>query len=344
MSRGIFESYNVVLFCMYMLLVLYTGFQMGRIAYYKHKVLSFQFAFFIPSFVWALLRALFWILMVPLVNNITMYIIIYWFPVNIQFSTFSLLVIYYAHLHKQQTGEWHDFMRKYIGVWAIINITFLILGFIWIGLGIKYAKVVDSDVVEPHWLEHVHGYFTGSVFLLLVAILTWHGWKASQYLKAVANSGSHPKASFFRVVIVTLGLLFLFTSRCIYDLISAIGTVTVSVSGNTAQEALFVISAFCLWEIIPTILVLYLFPNVTATTLGIFSKKPSWPFNSAAKYSIVKTTSSPGRKLPSVVDEQSRILRNEDNFFYGGQNHSPYNTSPSSINSDMASPANIRLV
>ncbi len=35
---------------------------------------------------------------------------------------------------------------------------------------------------------------------------------------------------------------------------------------------MFTFIAFCLWEIIPIILVLVLFGNVSATTLGAFSK------------------------------------------------------------------------
>ena len=49
-------------------------------------------------------------------------------------------------------------------------------------MGIKYDDPYED---EPNWLTAVHGYFTGGVFLILVSVLAYHGFKVYQLIRNV---------------------------------------------------------------------------------------------------------------------------------------------------------------
>jgi len=91
-------------------------------------------AFLLLCLCWSLLRTVYFFFVFQLDGFIPL--LIYWLPVNVMFATFSLLVVFYAHLHHKQKAEWKAFKRKYLTVWAALSIIFLILGLVWIFLGL----------------------------------------------------------------------------------------------------------------------------------------------------------------------------------------------------------------
>lgn len=115
---------------------------------FRHNLFSFQLGFLVLCFVWGIVRAVFWwltpVLPEPSVAAIGMlwyeYMVLFLFsssfriPINLQFATFSLLVLFYAHLVHRAT--WEKTMKRictatYIGT----NVVFLIL----------QAGIVDSN-------------------------------------------------------------------------------------------------------------------------------------------------------------------------------------------------------
>jgi len=276
-----------------------------------------------------------------LTTSNALYLIIYWFPVNIQFSTFSLLIVYYAQLGHQHKGEMKAFKRRYIAVWVITNVIFFVLAAIWIGIGIK---IDGPGGDEPDWLSSIHGYFTGAVFFILVIVLAWEGLRVSHLMREASGAQTKllAKISFPKIVVVTFLLFSLFTTRCIYDVIMATGKISMEVSSGTTFEALFTFVAFLLWEIIPTTLVLVLFGKVSATTLGAFSKK-KMVNPTVAHLQIQARTSGelPAQPLLKAQlfndprrydsDEESSVLKSPLHF--SGTYHSPYNTGPLSMDS-----------
>jgi len=153
-------TYSYALAVIYASLFIFEGFLLGRIVYFRHKFLSFQVAFLILFFFWAVLRSIFFAFLVNS-TNVAAYNIVYWIPINIQFATFSLLACYYAHLHYKHKSEWSDFQRKYTITWSVLNSVFLILESVFVGLDIKYDQ---ENQTEPGWLTNVHRVFSGTVF------------------------------------------------------------------------------------------------------------------------------------------------------------------------------------
>jgi len=270
MTSIIVASYNFALFVLYLFLCLFIALQLARIAYYRHKIRSFQVGFLVQCFFWALLRAIFFLLLDFFSSTNWLLLIIYGLPINIQYSTFSLLVVYYAYLNPihEAKAEMRKFKRFYITIWITTNILFLILTLVGIILGMEFDDPNQSD--EPDWLSAAHSYFTGGVFLVLVIVLAYHGFKVFYLIRHGARSKLLAKVSLHKIALVTFLLFLLFMSRSVYDFITAAGVTSLDISSGSSKEALFTFLAFSAWEIVPTILVLVLFGNVNSTTLGAF--------------------------------------------------------------------------
>lgn len=116
--------------------------------------------------------------------------------IPIQFSTFSLLVIYYAHLHHKHKSEWYSFKRKYMTFWFVSNFLFYFLEtsmsynilffqskIFPVVLGMSIAHPV-KECNEPTWASDFHELFSGTVFLILAAVIGFYGWRVTRVLKA----------------------------------------------------------------------------------------------------------------------------------------------------------------
>jgi len=220
----------------------------------------------------------------------------------------------------------------------IINILFLILAVLWVALGIHFDKPHGE---EPEWLSHIHGYFTGTVFFILVVVLAFYGWKASQLMKqGGAQTKLLARVSFPKILVVTILLFVLFTSRCLYDFVSASGQLLVEVKSDRSSQALFLFTCFCLWEIIPTSLVLVLFGTVKATSLGAFSKKAmGWTRDPNYPRALVQEQQGLITKAqifnnPGRYDSDDEIKSTSQNSLYGSLGtNSPYSTTPVQVHS-----------
>ena len=124
-------------------------------------------------------------------------------PINIEFATFSLLVVYYAHIFHKQKSEWYALKKRYITFWIVVNVLFFCLAIgtveisiynsvllllstsclqffnahfhfsslnisVLIALGIKYDVLDGADAVEPMWLTNIHLLSTGVAFFFFI--------------------------------------------------------------------------------------------------------------------------------------------------------------------------------
>jgi len=339
-------SVSFGLFVAYFALSLYIGLQMGLMIYYRHKLRSFQMGFFIQCFIWSFLRTLYFLLY-NIINRVHwLDRIIYWIPFNLQFCTFSFLVVYYAHLHQKQKAEWKDFKKKYISFWAIINLLFFLFQLALIITGIVLNDP-EKNEEDPQWLSSVHLFFNGIVFFVLVIVLAWQGWKIAQLMRTAMGNQTKllAKISFRRIAVVTLTLFVLFTSRTVYDILSAVDpNVVIEVSGDATMEALLTFVLFFFWEIVPTILVLVLFGLVRTTNLGAFSRqKPSKNKSSTPSRPRTPLAAPSGGVLSKAHlfndprrydsdEETSPFLKTSGNISLSYNNTNPSPTGPHSLN------------
>eukprot|EP01117_Protostelium_nocturnum_P003888 TRINITY_DN1514_c0_g1_i2.p1 TRINITY_DN1514_c0_g1~~TRINITY_DN1514_c0_g1_i2.p1 ORF type:complete len:362 (-),score=61.21 TRINITY_DN1514_c0_g1_i2:10-1095(-) len=299
-----FHSYSLWLSLMYLIVLLFLAFQLFRIGYYQHKIRSFQVGFLIQCFFFCILRFLLFFLLDKFLpsqgtkENVAAWSIAYqfvfWIPFNIQFSTFSLLVVYFAHILQSEKAEWRRFKRWYSIGWAIINIVFLIVNIVWITLRALYIK--KEIYRPPGWLFSAHMVFVGLLFFCLGSILALYGYRTALMMKkspTLFQTKLLAKISFPKVLAVSFFLFIIFTSRCIYDFVFAAipSEYQMHIEKGHSNNDLFMFMAYFMWEIVTTCLVLVLFGKVSATSLGVWSTKRSTTiFDKQPRYSAVPHT------------------------------------------------------
>eukprot|EP01112_Ceratiomyxa_fruticulosa_P014564 TRINITY_DN4185_c0_g1_i1.p1 TRINITY_DN4185_c0_g1~~TRINITY_DN4185_c0_g1_i1.p1 ORF type:complete len:348 (-),score=32.02 TRINITY_DN4185_c0_g1_i1:100-1143(-) len=265
-----FTSVSLTLFIMYSFVAIAVGFQLSRILYYRHNLLSFQFGFLLIGFIWSLLRSIFWGLF-PIVDQVTWGItVLLWIPVNFEFATFSLLVLFFAHLVNKTT--WEKIKNRYVVVFAGINIILLILQCVWIGFAISTPNA-------DFWFGFTQSILTASVFLILIVILAIYGWKLHKVMKTskLSIQAQIPP----QILQATFVIFILFTSRFAWNVATIVGQFEVSLDSDAARDKVIIVTGYFLWEIAPTVLVLFLFWRIPRTnprgrqTLYTFPQTPT---------------------------------------------------------------------
>jgi len=121
------RSFTFPLFFLYVGTFFIACFQILRLIWNRHKIIGWQSSFLFQVALWSIFRAFFFLFIDPL-NQIDapwFPAALYWFPVDIEFSTFSLLVLYYARLSGK--GEGKRKRRMEIMVYISVNVVFFII-------------------------------------------------------------------------------------------------------------------------------------------------------------------------------------------------------------------------
>jgi len=293
MSVSRFLTFTNGLAILYCLLFLFMGFQIARIFYYRHKWRSFQTAFLVLCFFWALFRSIWFGFFVSDTTHFATSEILYRVAIPIQFATFSLLICYYAHIQHKEKAEWYTFKRRYSILWITTNAIFGGLEIVWISLGIKFHN--QSSGSDPVWLNEIHSIYSGIVFLILAGIIGFYGWRVTRMLKTSSTQTKLlARLSFRKIVTVTVGLFICFSLRCAYDFVTSFcKALTIQIDSQTGMKDLLMFFVILIFEIVPTILVLVLFGHVKSTTLGALSKSKGKAFHSReANYTKVSQEGS----------------------------------------------------
>lgn len=258
-----YKSTPFPLAILYTVLTLAVGFQISRILYYRHNLYSFQLGFLSLCFIWGVIRACFWWLF-PIISEPwgVSAMALLWVPVNLQFATFSLLVLFFAHLVHRAT--WEKSTKKIFAIsYIAINVIFFVVQSVWVGMGAYYANKKELD--EHSWLEVAQSSFSAVVFLILVFILAGYGWLLYSALKASHSFVQPVPTAIFPITFI---IFMLFLSRCIFDFVNVAGYWIVYVDSNAIRDNLIIFFLYFFWEILPAVLILGLFWKIPTTHIG----------------------------------------------------------------------------
>jgi len=264
---SIFQQSRLYLILLYASLTGIVGFQIARILYYRHALYSFQLGFLLLCFVWGVLRVVFWSLFYQIISG-TVGEVLLWIPLNFQFATFSLLVVFYAHLVHKNT--WEKYTKKRFTIaYITVNTILLIMQCVCFGL------ITDGGHSEEQWASDVQSAIAGLVFLILVTILSWYGWKLNVVIRSTAKH-----QMLFQVppmiFVVTFVITLLFISRCIFDFMNIAGKWVVEIGSSDdddVQDQVTIFVAYFLWEIVPTVLIVLLFWRIPTTHIGGLTRR-----------------------------------------------------------------------
>jgi len=272
---------------MYLFLTILEGFQIARIIYYRHNFLSFQNGFLMFCFTWGIARWIYFLLQCTQQNGDSSLMYLYWLTFNLQFATFSLLVLFFAQVvHK--SARWEN-LSLYI--YIVVNVMFLVL-----------MLVILSVSSIPGWILNC---CVGSMFLVLVLVLAYYGVRVAGLLRS-ANllaplfpKGDSPTS----IIVVTLIIFIIYVARCTYDFLSAFDdsvSLVLDDQCNYGKNNIFFCLVFLIWELTPTSLVLFLFWRIPRTNVGRYGKNP------AGVYSPVPLTVGNAYPPASVFDNPQR--------------------------------------
>jgi len=294
------RSFSFVLFLLYAVITLIAGFQIGRIIFYRHNLLHFQFLFLVYCFVWGMLRSVFWLL-IPW--TAPQELCLQGLGLQVQFWTFTLVILFFFQMIHKIEKTWKDVRVLAMSLYLLVNTIFL-SGFI--AYAVLTFIVPSSE--NATWVDNSFAYFTAIMYFFLAVVLAYYGWRLL-YLVVTTDVQIPFLKSRTRVTVLSILLVLIFSSRSVRDCLAGAGVGVISVSSPFALPLATQIAVFLMmfiWELIPAVVVISFFwhiPHTEDNTSALLFQPPvniqsetSSLVSAFALGSQVETTDSLGPK------------------------------------------------
>lgn len=242
--------------------------QLARIAAFGHRKASYISAFLLLCLLWTGLRTFTFGLVTEDVVDVPFWLLLLLqvLPINIQFATFSLLVLFFGRVVHSQTWELRQRVW-FFAVWSATNIVLLMLAAIWIAL-------TSGRETEDAFHYGVRQMFTAVVFLLLVAVLTHYGVLLAHFIAQHEAHGAQSVAALAvrgrsrrSILLLTAAILVIFVSRCSFDIVAAFTGYRINADQTDAGQATAAFVVFIVWEIVPALSVIVFFWHIPRSGL-----------------------------------------------------------------------------
>jgi len=262
------QSYLFYLALLYFAMLVVVVVQLARILWYKHNLWSFQFSFLVLCFIWSTLRGFYYMFRPQLRDAIAARSWLEWIPVNVEFATISMLVVFYASLAYKQTWRQTHRLRVLLA-YAVTNVLFVCI----VLAQCVYLQVTSSSgdfvTLNPGQLSLAQQIFVLVVYLILAVTLHVYMMKvihvAQEPSIKVALQSSLLSTS--QLFVTNSIIVVLFLSRCAYLMVVLLLNVGRGQSkANAILESEIVIAIEAVaWEIFPTGLIIAAFWKIPAT-------------------------------------------------------------------------------
>lgn len=301
----------ITLSCLYGTLLVVVSFQLLRIFCYRHNPASFQFVFLILCLFWMLMRTVLSVGLAVSFEGEDMAVILpfLWIPLNFQFATYTLFVMFYAHVVHRARWE-GEFRRRIIILWSVVNVGFLLFNIVWIVLAALQIVNVTTDFALM--LRYL---FPSITFTILAALLGYYGVRLYHTLQnplalvPFRANGS----SVTSITSMTVLLCVVFACRALYSGVMA--ALVYRRDEFNGEHPILRFLSVLISEIIPTAAILYFFrhiprsrqPGTNPTGRGL----PPAFYNSVNSTAVIGASgggSSGKYSAHSVETEHSRLL------------------------------------
>lgn len=325
MSVQYTQPYTPLLVALYVLVFLLALYQIVLIYCHGHKLASFNFGFLCLCVLFCAVRVIFWIVET---DDDTSYHIMYWFPINIQFGMFYLVMLYIMRLVQRSESSWNS-RQKSLVFWisVAINATFFLATCGWV---IFCGR--ESDNSKEDACSSTHAVFAAMCFLILGLSLLFYGVKLhiiasrealarDKAMQGGQNIPSQvrwgPNESRFRTEAICFLLLTVFITRAVFDLmqLELFNSHPLSLSnhknGKDITDAL-VFWMYVVWEIFPTALMLFFFGTAVTAAGGVSAHQ--------ARYVRERLTITDPSSLGTSCDALQPLHEREDQIIENGPN------------------------
>jgi hypothetical protein len=257
---------------LYVLLGLFDLLLIVRIVWNRHR-LSYYFAFNVLVLVWDAFRLAFFLLSDQLEDVPLLFYIVYNIPLEVQFATFSLLVVFYASVvHKDAWNRLHPwFWAAYALMNALVS-TFLLF---YVVLVWTWGNI--SDVASANVFEEVRQVAFATCSTAITSLLLFYGFflarivavddQAQRLILLRRGSGrAWLRLHKLQLVLVNFVIWLAFASRAFYYiLVSFDPSVGLLIDTGDLEQDLIGYSFLIFWEVVPTFIVLTLFVNIPSS-------------------------------------------------------------------------------
>eukprot|EP00736_Rhodelphis_marinus_P013620 Rmarinus@m.25070 len=302
--------------------------QVFKIIYYKHNRFSFQFGFLAQCFVWTLLRV------IGLLSSTDgwptwLFLTVFWTPIVLMFSTFLLLIVFYAHIIHRR--DWAQHRMTWFCVYAICTTVLTVVTTVTV-----VVSQYEEDEDDTTFTDRLHTVLTGIAFGLLAA---WNAYFGVRLFILEQTEAVSYKTGFFKkkgerasaIVAIAFLIALSFFSRGIYNVLASVDVVSLSYEINDDGYVELTVTVFLLllvWEVIPPMLLVLYFKDVPTTNVGRLYKIPwlrrlmGWDHNSATALSR-NLASAPYGELGTGSDGTEEGGSPGEESTEGGENAPP---------------------
>lgn len=277
--------YTPLLVGLYFLLIILAIYQIILIHSHGHKLLSFNYGFLWLCVLFCMFRVTFWLVET---DDYFTYHLAFWYPINIQFGMFYLVMLYIMRLvqRSESTQDMRVFQKKMVfWVSLILNVVFFLITTVWL----IFCSVINTDS-GINSCDSTHAIFAAMCFLTLGLSLLFYGVKlhiiASREAAArekdivpATKVNWGPNETRFRTEAICFLSLTVFISRAVFDLVqlNIFNSHPLAVSDSTYSKDITDAAVFWMyvaWEIFPTTLMLFFFgTSVSAATASVSAQQ-----------------------------------------------------------------------
>jgi len=267
---------------LYFLLVILAIYQIILIHSHGHKLLSFNYGFLWLCVLFCMFRVTFWLVET---RHYFTYHLAFWYPINIQFGMFYLVMLYIRRLveRSESTSDMRGFQKKVVKwVSLILNMVFFWATTVWL---IFCSTMPSGDKSGINTCESTHAIFAAMCFLTLGLSLLFYGVKlhiiASREAAArekdivpATKVNWGPNETRFRTEAICFLLLSVFISRAVFDLVQLdiFNSHPLAVSSGDYNKDITNAAVFWMyvvWEIFPTTLMLFFFGTAASAATAV---------------------------------------------------------------------------
>jgi hypothetical protein len=247
---------------MYLVLFGLTGWQFLRAVRNRAQLLSFRQSILFTCLLWLPMRTVFWAKTTSAASWPPFAIsFLFYIPDCLQFSSYALLATFegFAIHHKRWHGgggclSGSGYRWRYVTGNVVSNLA------VW-GATLSTNGLVDADAGESSAgsSSQRRSIVIGGVFLLLSALIVWHGWLFSRLSRADLQQVQVPLSP-RRMFYINASLSAVFATRAVDDLllqsvnVLPVKEAHVEVSGEPLYFGVFLL--YVLWEVCPMVVVL----------------------------------------------------------------------------------------
>jgi len=256
----------------FLCLSLFSSFHLAKITLYGHNPFSFHVVFGVLTFLWTTIRALFFGLNLKISKSSRF--LLYWLPSDLEWAVYLLILVFYVYWIQDEDALALTPSRNAKRIRLFVNIVYIALCL----ASFLKTIVLDAGCADSStsWDTETHGSYSFLTFQY-VCLCLFYSWilisiqmRRRKLRRTIwdrlPKHGTLSNTMVGRRYMLTFWVIF--ASRMVYNWFVQVNfwKIKISIDSYNRKSVDFTASFFlCLWEIVPTVMVLWCFRSIPPT-------------------------------------------------------------------------------